>query len=398
MTAIWPFPPQFKFSGYRIERGYKTEIITSRAGGEQRRALRDTARKRIEYAVRVDNDCRREFDAAMVSSQRAAQLVPERVRFVSLTAALAVSGTVATVDSVPAWIQAGAQLILMTNRTQESVTVQSVTGSDVTFSAGVANAWAIGARLHPALTCYLDDTIKAPLVSRGNDLIEPALAFEIMPGVDTAEDTGTAAATFDGREVFLTRPNKFDPVDIDRNQDGRGRVDFGFGRISFFFPVTFSTRIWTGQYIACDFSHYDTVRALFDRMKGRRGEFFMPTWQNDLPPVSGIISGQTTLTVTGTGVAANYSGSTIYAAVAVILNDGTNLFNLVSGSITSSGGNSIINLSTAWSQSATNAEIEMVCWLPLWRFASDTLRADFPRVDLAQMKLPLQMLEYKAAE
>jgi len=287
----------------------------------------------------------------------------------------------------------GAVLILEGGMRTAYRTVESVTGTTVAFEESDASAWPAPARLSPSLDGYLDESIPAPLTSRTHGIVEASITFHVDPGSEPIEDQGAASATLNGREVFLAMPNRWQEIGIDRLQNGAAAVDYGFGRVRRFFPINWSTRMWEAQYTQCDFEHADLIRKFFDRMKGRCREFYMPTWQNDLEPVGGI-SG-TTLTVEGTETDAVYSGSTVWKAVAIRKTDGTWLTSTVTD-MSASGGNSVLTLST--SLTVAHDDIAQVSWLPVWRFSSDAMTMSWPKEDVAEIKLPMQMLENLAVE
>lgn len=397
MPTVWPFAPNIRQAPYVVSREYRTEIITSRSGKEQARALRQTPRKRIEYLTGVTGDCLRAFDRSMVTAQRTQLAIPDRVRFTTLAGALASGNSSVAVASVPSWLVEDVSVVLVSGSAHELATVASVVGTTVTFDDAVVKNWSAGARLHPALVGYLATSISAPLISpRG--VVEVQVSFEADPGTEAAEDEGSAAATLGGREVFLTRPNRWVPIDLDRVQEGRGDVDYGFGRVKRFFPVAFSTRLFEASWTGCDFEKSDALRAFFDRMKGRRGEFYMPTFQADLVPTAGIAAAGTTLLVDGDGLEAAYDGSTTYAAIALKTTAGAWITRTVSSVTDITGGGASITVGAAWGSTVALGNIAMVCWLPVWRFASDILTMSWPRETVAEVRMAMQMLETEAVE
>jgi hypothetical protein len=393
LATLFPFGPSFNRAPYDVTREYRTEILVSRSGKEQRRAMRQTPRKRIEYLSALCDDNVRAFDRAMVNAQRIELAIPERVRFVEFDDGLPPGFSALTIDPVPSWIFEGATLILDSGFRTAFRTVDDITGTTVSFEESDATAWPAPTRLSPSLTGYLDPSIPAPLTSRTHGVVEASITFHVDPGSEPVEDPGTASATLAGREVFLVTPNRWTEIGIDRVQDGAATVDFGFGRVRRFFPIGFSTRIWEANYTACDFEHADLIRAFFDRMLGRQHEFYMPTWQADMIPVGGIAG--TTLTVEGTETDSVYSGSTVWKAVAIRKTDGTWLTSLVTD-IAPSGGNSVLTLGSSLTVAAD--DIDQVSWLPLWRFSSDTMTQSWPMEDVAEIKLSMQMLENLAVE
>jgi hypothetical protein len=397
MATIWPYLPNIRREPYVLTREYRTDIITSRNGKEQRRALRQTPRKRVEYLTGVAGDCLREFDRSMVSAQRQLLAIPDRVRFVILPDGLEGDATTVTLSPVPAWIADGVELLLVSGSRVAARTVESVdSGGTVTFTESEAASWPAGTRLYPSLHGYLDSSIKAPVISpRG--VVDIAVAFEVDVGSELAEDAGAAPVTFADREVFLKRPNRWAPIDLERLQEGAADVDYGFGRIRRFFPIAFATRVWGAEYTGCDFDHAELIRQFFDRMKGRQGEFYMPTWQADFKPVAGVTAAGTTLTVEG--ALSSFTGDTVFKAIALRKkSDGSWLLRTVNSIAPSGGSNSVLTVSAAWGETIALAGIDMVSWLPVWRFATDILAMSWPREDVAEMTLSFQMLENLPAE
>ena len=396
VAVIFPFAPQIRRGPYTVTHEYRTDVITTRSGREQRRALRQTPRKRVQYMMAETGDCLRAFDRAMLTAQAELLAIPDRVRYATIAAGIAGSGTTATVDAVPLWLVDPSTVVLMAPGRQALRTVTDITGLVVTFAESEATAWPADTRLHPALQGYLAAQLEAPLVmTRG--VIETEVSFEVDPGSEPAEDAGTAAVTLGGHEVFLTRPDKFQPINLTRQQDGAEVADYGMGRVSRYFPIAFATRVMRGHYTACSPAKAELLRQLFQRMQGRRGEFLMPTFQADMVPVSGLTAAGTTLTVEGTEVDAAYDGSTVFKAVAIRLTSGTWITRLVSG-LAPSGGNTVVTVTAAWGVTVEPSGIDYVSWLPLWRFGSDELAFVWQREDVAQITPALQMLEYFTGE
>jgi hypothetical protein len=397
MATLFPFGASFNRAPYEVTREYRTEILVSRNGKEQRRALRQTPRKRIDYLTALCDDNVRAFDRAMVTAQRIQLTIPERVRFVEFEDGLPPGFSAVVVDPMPSWIYEGAVLVLDSGFRLAYRTVASVVDDTVTFEEDDDTAWAAPTRISPALDGYLESTIPAPLTSRTHGVVEASITFNVDPGSEVAEDTGAATDTLAGREVFLVIPDRWQEIGIDRVQDGAAATDYGFGRIRRFFPISFSTRMWEAQYTGCDFDHADAIRQFFCRMMGRQHEFYMPTWQQDLIPVSGISSGGTTITVEGTETDATFDPSTTYKAVAIRKDDGAWITRTVSG-IAPSAGNSVITVGSAWGDDVAVDGMDLVSWLPLWRFSSDTMTMSWPREDVAHIKLAMQMIENLAVE
>lgn len=396
MTTLFPFPPNLWAGPYEAAREYRTEIISSRSGKEQRRAMRNRPRRSVEYTATFTGDCLRDFNRAMHDAQRAERLIADRVRYHTLATTFANGANSLVIDPVPEWIEAGAELVLVSAATMAVRTVASVVGTTVTFDETNTFQWPVGSRLHAGMVGWVDPSIRAPnLLRRG--VVQASIRFEEKPDTYIVEDAGTATTTLGGREVFLRRPDAWQSIDLDRRQDGAGSVDYGFGTVAKFFPVAFASRLWEANYTGCDAASVIELRQFFDRMKGQRGEFYMPTWQPDMVLTAGISSGGSTLTVQYVLDDETYSDSTTHKAVAIRKTTGDWLVNTVS-SIANNGTDTVITVGTAWGETVATSAVDMVCWLPTWRFATDSLTFVWRRDTVAEVRMPFKMIETLAVE
>jgi hypothetical protein len=296
MAILWPFSPNLWLGPYKVEREFKTELLTSYHGQEQRRSLRQTPRKTIKYQMAKTEECLRAFHASMETAQRTLLAIPDRVRFVRTTASLASGGTSVTVASAPSWLTTGRQIVLVSKAQQALRTVAGIGGLNVTFNETDTLTWPAQTRIHVSLQGYLNETIRGNFVSISMNTENFDVVFQVEPGTEI-EAVNLAPITFEDREVFSVRPDKFAPVSIDYVQDGVSQVDFGYGRTKRFFPVSKASRLFEAQYTKCNAAKTDELRQFFDRQKGMRGEFFSPTFLPDIVPLSGISAAANSIAV-----------------------------------------------------------------------------------------------------
>lgn len=377
---------------YVVRWEYRTEILLSRSGKEQRRVLRETCRKSIQYSASLTGMLWRELVQTLVSGQQQEWWLPDQSRVVSLDDGMAAGDTV-TLSSIPAWAVVGAQIVLRDFDRLESLEIESIAGTSVTFVDATLKDWPAGSLMYPALFGAL--SVSLPTRTLLGEFIDANISFEVNPTTETVEPPLEADDTFNGRDVWLLEPYRLAPVEISHNQI-RDVVDYGQGKVERFHPVPFSTRLWRGTYPSVDGDRPDQIRSLFDRMLGQCGEFYMPTFEYDLIPLESTIASTNTLLIEGTTFQTIYSGSTTYRAVAVYYDDGTVFFNLVS-SIEQSLGNSLIRFTDYWPQDISTTT--KISWMPVWRFATDILELPWmfdlskPPKLWSSAQLTLQMLE-----
>lgn len=580
---VWPFLPNWAQS-YQESWEFKTDIIVSRSGKEQRRALRNTPRKTVEYTSLITRTDFQKLNRHLDSKQTNIMAAPDLPRFSKITSALTTSGLTATVDVVKSWMVAGQIVVLRSSNKLDFRKIESISGSTITFTYTGRENFVSGDKIHPALVVFLKDQVDVQRITNGVanasvsleeapgyfPLIDPptigfnavlnSQAFGFTPGIigsggslpsrwsqagtagltyevqgastvngvrmlrlrisgtpnstsaqirfesitqnpallgqtwtagihfalisgsttnisstqirvtersntgssltsssknlslsdsvqrdsitrtlsnastayvssdlwlsltvgaavditiliggasleksaslseyyPTPPAAGGLPALFDGRELFLMRPNWAQPVDLSFAMTTE-TVDFGRGRVARYNPIAFTTRLLKATYLRRDETDAQRITGLFMRAKGRRGEFYMPTWEQDITPTSDLSGGAATITASGLDVFNTYAESTIFKALAVVTKDGAVYCRRVS-TIVNVSGDSRITVDQPWDSDIPVSNISMICWLPLCRFASDQLTLEWLTQSVVQTQLAFQTLEWAAAE
>ena len=386
-------------SDYLVRRSYKTDIIISRDGKEQRRANLDFPRKTIEFKSNMQNlagtgpgsNLWRTLNGMFVTGLQRGWFIPDQSRGVAATLTNTSPLTVTLVPATaPTWLVAPYYVVIHRGVQLEVHAVVNVSGNVITLAGTTTLSWPNGMVVHPAVEGFLANQIDTSVNYKTWLAVD--INFEVDPGTEYFDPPIPAPVSFNGREVFLTQPVIVKPINLQR-MTVRESVDFGIGLVERFHPVPFSPRTWKASYPTISQDTFNALRSLQDRMHGMRDEFYMPTFENDLPVLS---AGANTIVVAGTEVASDFAGSTLYQAVAVFMPNNTIIFNVLT-SITTNGINTTLTFAGNWPTSIpTNATVS---WLPAWRFASDTLEFTVLFTDGAEdtpfysVDLPLQMIE-----
>ena len=393
-ARLWPFAPNWR-GPVDVNLQYRSDVFRARSGREQRRALRQTGRRTIDYTVTLGQAETRQFHGLMTKWQSLPWLMADPVRRVLLAADASLGDTDVQIESVPSWLVAGVTLIL----DDEIVTVaSSIDGSTVTLDTPLGRDIAAGSPVRLGVSGLLSPSIRARHPSNGTT--EFSLSFAVTPGSE-AEDAGSPGVyVHAGREVLLARPNWADAFESEFNWANE-QVDFGFGRTALFNPVAFGSMVRRASYVQQTAGAMVEMEQFFARQRGQAGEFLMPTWMNDLPPVAELVEGTNFLRVLGTDVAENYSDDATYRAVAVMLEDGRRIFRDITEITTVSdlqGTDSVVYVDGPWLTDIHLDEIVMVSWLPVTRFSSDQVALEWLTSDVGQVALAIQTLEYRPSE
>lgn len=387
---ILRLPPNWA-QAYNINREYRTEILESRRGAEQRRSLRQTARKTLEFnAVLAGADMRR-FNSIMAGWQNRTFLMPELTRSVALSVDFEAGGTVLELDEKPAWLALGATILLHAGDAYAAFVVRIIDGTVITLVEPDANGytWPAGTTVYPALFGRVDPAVSTRRVT--NRVTNAQIRYIVHPGSEPVpSELPEPAQTHEGVEVLLTRPNWLRPVNVSQEFPVE-EVDFGFGTVETFRPVGYSSRTWRAGFLGVDRSAVVRVNDFFDRCQGRRVPFYMPTWEDDLIVIRSESSG-TGLMLEGTEIADWMADDTVYRNVALQLVDGAIETHRVVSVERSGDDKTWMMLGSAVSEDSLD-RLYVACWLPLWRLASDTLSISWLTDRVAEYELSLQTLE-----
>lgn len=389
---VWPLRPNWRGS-YRVTYEFLTEIITSRSGKEQRRAKRQTPRKTVEFLSTVADDRWRVLVQTFHALQGAPMLLAEIPQGVRLTADMGAGASAAQVAEIRDWISPGRKVMLVDGDRIRERTVDIVAGNTVTFDEATVNGWPAGARLCPALEGRLPPsvTVQQFLPRAG----ETTIPFSVDPGTELPRDPGLPVTVWNGREVFdVFKPNWASPRDLSFAREAQ-TLDYGRGRTRTFLPVAFGITTRSADYIATSVTEANALLAFFERHKGRRGEFYVPTDNADVILAAPSSSGF--LFVEGTDFAAAYDADPVAQALSFRMADGSRFYRKVVG-VTPQAGQSRIQLDVAVPYQIGPQNVEVISWLPVLRNATDELTIEWLTDSAARVRFNFMSLPAATAE
>lgn len=366
---------------------FKTEVIQSRDGTEQRAALRENPRYSLEHDSLVFREEIQRYLGDLAEGQHMPFHVPLGWKRVFLVADATATGVALEVSEVPYWLVPGRRLVLSRAGQVEAVEVLSITGTTVTLTKALEGTFLAGSTVYLAVSARAQDDVdfraETGTIWRGK------VVWEQVPGADPWPALPETPTTYAGHEVFLRKPNWRSKPRISITQM-REMVDAGRGPAAVSAPTGESQLEFRLMFSGFDRATADSLLAFFLRQKGKRGAFWMPTWQQDLGALSG--SG-TSLTVAGEDAYYAYQGSRVFNAVCVKHPDGSYQINRVTG-VSLGTGTTTFTMSESWSAPIT-AE-SLVMWAPLWRFATDRLNVNRVSGTVAQMQFSVLSLIQEA--
>lgn len=388
---VWPFFPNWA-SPYRETYVYLTEIITSDAGREQRRSWRQAARRSVSYSAIVYRDRFRAFRRATAQQGQTLLFPDERQRLGTVASAAEGSLTADFGAGVPAWLSAGRVVIFEDRETRERIarTVDRVEGGSVTFT-DAGRAWAAITRVMPALQGTMSQSMRISALT--NEVATVPIELDVEPGTEI-EDTSLPSVTFNGIEVLSHRPNWSSPVQLDV-QDPTQWSDNQIGVRKAYVAVPFGTELIQAEHLVRTPSEIEGVLGLFQRSRGRCGEFYVPSWTADIRLAANTPAGSNTFTIAGHDFFDAYNGDRVRRAFMVRQTDGMLHYFLIADMAKSTDGPPRTILTTE-APSPVNIDAEdepMVSWLLVCRFASDEMSVEWVTDKAANIVINVQSTE-----
>lgn len=385
-ASMFTYSADWKDS-YKVTREFRTTIQTSRSGKEQRRAMRNRARKSLEFTITAHG-------AGLLAIQRDLSkhlgytvTMPDETRFVTSTSGALNGADAMVVDSAPAWLHD--QVLLRTELITTIKQISAVSGNTVAFTEPFANDWPAGTQILPLLSGRMAQSVSLDMMS--DSAATGIVTFNVTPTSEVEVDPPSASVTFNGREVVLLRPNWATPPKVEFGHAFE-TVDYQQGPIAYFNPIPYVSRTQQLGFTAFDVDEVAQIEDWFTRAKGQRGEFYMPTWQNDIPLIDAVPAGAAGITVPGLMFKEQFATDTVFRAICIVFNDGSTLFAKVL-TIYAHDGNSVIDCYPPFARDLTPATVQMICWMPAHRFASDSMTIEWITNKVAQCQLSVVTIE-----
>ncbi|NRC54130.1 WD40/YVTN/BNR-like repeat-containing protein [Neoaquamicrobium sediminum] len=370
---------------------FKTDIITSWDGKEQRRAVRFNPRIEIDFLAHLHGWTKSQLDQFMAARQPRETWLPRFVQFATSTISMPPEATVLAVSGDTSWLTPGMTVALYDGRGKlESRVVASVGAGTISFTGESMTEFPIGSRISPVYRGRIQVTPKVERLT--NDIATMRVQFSVDPGSFTyVPAPGDSFVDF--REAFMRGPNWGGGVTLDHVWP-RETVDYEFGRVEHFVPYDFPSRITRMNFVGRDKDDVKSAIDFFWRHRGRWKEFVMPTWENDVP-YAFIAAGSRSILVDGTDFGAAYADSTVYRRIVLRLADGTFHHRAVDFvDVLQDTDTSVLwtteDLPTL---SLTPSTMFGISWGLVSRLASDRLDIDWLTDSVAQFSLTFQSLE-----
>jgi hypothetical protein len=377
---------------YVARREFSTEIITSEAGVEQRRSWRTTPRRTVRMSCLVALSDFRRFQRLVAASQNVPVIIPDLTRATTLSSNAAAGAT--TIQCHPAaWLHDGLELIIDDGAAGDVTKISTIVSSSINLAVPIPAKLA-GTMVRPALTAFWPQSFSLKMLT--DSICSVDLDFKVDPVKELLRPS-LAGATFNELEVFPFPANWRTALDVSWQWPVH-IVDYERGPINQFRQIDFPTTIRSSEHLFASADEAQQLVDFFDRMKGRRGTFYLASGTGDMVMSSPVSSGDGMLFVEGHELANDFDEHPVFRAIQIELNDGSTFRRNVTNIVTSFE-NSRLNLDTPVNVALSPSDVAKISWLTLSRFATDALEMSYVTDQIATasttvQSLPDQQLDY----
>lgn len=276
---IWTIRPNWR-DGIRERLEWKTDVLESDNGTEQRRALRLSPRRAFEMVFNPVDQARSYFDLflhRLVGEEFMLPLFHDKV----LTTADRNPGntSLAFDNTYREFMTDGYALLLGEDPfTFEVVEIVAQTAAGLTISA-LVNAWPAGTTLHPLRSARLEDESSvAAITSRVG---QSTLGFTLTQANDFMDGDWTDNLEYAATPVITKAPNRREPLDL-RFLRKAEVLDNETGLVHM---ADLADRAFTVQihsWLLRGRQEHAEFRSMLYRLRGRQRAVWLPSFNNDL--------------------------------------------------------------------------------------------------------------------
>jgi hypothetical protein len=379
-------------SPFRVTYEYKTDVMVSGNGREQRRAVRMNPRRTFEYTVNYSGDQKYILDRFLDRSPRMLAIVPEENLTIRSASRLNKQGaSVNYLGGLRDWMQLGQMVIINDNGRCETRTIDAFNANTLFFTEKNDTVFPAGVRISVARFARLNQD---PTSVRMSGLAGTmSLSALIDPGSDGYAPSSDGAYFLGFREYLNTRTDWGQSPQV-THAWAHEDIDYGYGRIGTYTPIKFPQRVAKTNYWAKGWKNNQNIIDFFGRMKGRNREFFYPSYERSIPyyAAAGITKA---ILVKGLDFAYTYKDSPVFRRIVIRKKDGTDIHMQVDYiEALPDTDTSVVWLTDFLPDTDLSpADTYGIWWVTVARFATDRLDVDWITDDVAQFAFNVQNLE-----
>ena len=287
---LFPFLPNWK-TPVKETLEWKTDIVVSYSGLEQRRLIRSKPRRSLTYSALLTGQEASRMENLLWGWQNRPFVLPVCLDKTSLTVAANIGDTVLHVGSTTdmSFAAENPTVLYRSSSVSALYATASFTSNTITLSDPLEENWPMGTAVYPGMVARLPKAIPGKRYTSG--AIDITVDADFDPGVAEVNLPAEAAPTsYLGYEVLLDQPNWGKPLDHTFNYEYEIR-DSETGGV--FTRATEVLQKISRRYawLLHDRDNAMSFRSFIARREGRLVPVWIPTWHLDFKVVRAEASG-----------------------------------------------------------------------------------------------------------
>lgn len=369
---VWPFEPNWTSSvSETLE--WKTDILQSPSGSEQRRSLRILPRRTIDYTVTAEGEERSLLDNLLTTFSAQDWYLPiwydVRITTAQATATFIPCPTNGFTVGMAVFV-AGASLY---DYQVTEITARNASG--ITISPALAAPPALGARIFPMAVGRLVEEPSQTVITNGLTTAEPQFLISDYPDVIAPPPSDAGLSDVYRYFYVLTQESNW----TDGGSRGQQRLldmfDTGVGKPEQFdtamrpFPTQQHHWVLDGQ------ADHKRFYSLMSLLRGRAVPVWVPTWMDDMRLTAAVSSASTSIQIARCGYFAAGGPRPEREDIMIETLDGQRFYRRITGAVAGAT-TEVIQLDSALGVSITPMQVIRICFISLMRLDHDSIEVN----------------------
>lgn len=367
-VIAFAFPPNWDRGVQETLEG-KSTVIAHQDGSEQRAKVRNKARRIFDYTTTVRATEAQRFESLVFGWHARLFALPVWPEQASLTAPVAAGGLVLACDTTNrSFVAGGLVAVFKDSATVEIREIESLTASSITLTSGVLADWPTGSKVYPAVVSALNQSLSGNRLT--DNLIEIPVRFTAEPSTTPTNASGAAAATYEGAELYLERPNWAAGLEFQWESD-YVMQDAGTNKFSLLGRSGFSQFSRGHSWTLKGLGEVAAYRGWLARRGGRALPVYMPSDTDDFILTETVASSDTAIDCKQNDYENQAGAHPARRDILIQFRDGTYLARRISSATTGENGVTRLVFTASLGRNFAPADVKRISFLGLYRMGSD---------------------------
>jgi hypothetical protein len=368
--VAWPFVPDWS-EPVRETLAWLTDVMTSRSGATQRRALRTAPRRNFHARMIAEGRERALFDLQLASWGGRTWAMPiwPDIQFLASPVA---AGATLIACSTPGRDFAVGSLVLLRGESAfqvEAAEVEAIASGSITLARPLQKSWPAGTRLYPARIARLAE--QPEMLRKTDRLLVSDVFFDVVEACDWA--AAAPATVYRGLPVLTERPDEDEDL---TSQYLRllGTIDNDVGVPAVIDRAGHGFSLRAHRWLVAGIAEHTALRSLLYWLRGRQRALWVPTHADDMQlaaPSTGTLLNIQAVGYTRFGL--NKLGR---RDIRIELASGTNLHRRIVDATEGDDDNELLVLDTPLPSLINPGDVRRICYLALMRMSEDEIEIE----------------------